>query len=294
VNRFVPVVVVALCLNPSLVRAQSTQFTVNTVSADVHKSPSTGSPVIGSAPRGTVLEVTRELGSWVKISWPRAEEGVGYLHVSMGFLTKRLTEDPNRDAGLRSPRPTPGSAPPTTVARVQPAGQPATSQVGSTRAVYVAPPAHIVGLGGLISGSNLGYGASARQWSRGRVGFQIDLSHNALTSAAQPGRVTAVQLAPSVLCSLGDHITDFVWVRPYLGAGAGLLHETFSSTPGVGDTVSDNSLGVHAFGGGEFTFPSVPRFAVSADLGYRWLRTPFAGFELGGLNVSVSGHWYIK
>jgi len=85
-----------------------------------------------------------------------------------------------------------------------------------------------------------------------------------------------------------------VWVRPYLGAGANLYRSTLrSGTPGAGNAVSDG-FGLRAFGGGEVTFPSVPRFAVSADLGYLWSQTPFAGFELGGLGFSVSGHWYVK
>ena len=57
--------------------------------------------------------------------------------------------------------------------------------------------------------------------------------------------------------------------------------------------VTDNSLGFQAFGGSEFTFASMPRFAVSADLGYNRFPTPFAGVSFGGLGVSFSGHWYV-
>jgi hypothetical protein len=35
--------------------------------------------------RGRTLLVTRQLGSWVKVSWPEAEDGAGYLHVSWGL-----------------------------------------------------------------------------------------------------------------------------------------------------------------------------------------------------------------
>jgi hypothetical protein len=58
--------------------------------------------------------------------------------------------------------------------------------------------------------------------------------------------------------------------------------------------VSRNTFGLQAFGGGELTFAGVPRFALSVDLGYHWVRTPFAGVDLGGPGVSVSGHWYLK
>ena len=67
--------VLALTLNPTLLRAQDTVLTVNVSSADVHKGPSTVTPVIGHVSRGTVLPVSRNLGSWVKIAWPGAQDG---------------------------------------------------------------------------------------------------------------------------------------------------------------------------------------------------------------------------
>jgi hypothetical protein len=281
----------ALCLNPSWLCAQSTEFSVNSASTNIYTSPSTGGPVIGTAPRGTVLEVTRELGSWVKISWPSAVDGVAYVHVST--ITRSVGPDQNRAAGFTSLRPAPDAAPPTTtVVRVGPTGSSA-PPAASTRTVYVAPPAHIVGLGGRIGGPTLGVGASARAWSRKRLGIQFEASRYGLTTAGVPGHVTSMQLAPSLLYSVADRVTDFVWIRPYLGAGAGLHRQTLA-VPGATVSVSDSSLGVQAFGGSEFTFPSVPRFALSADVGYRWLRTPFPGFELGGPSVSISGHWYTR
>ena len=84
--RHLAAIAVVVCLCPSWLHAQSAEFTVNIASADVHKSPSTGSPVIGKVTRGSVLTVTRELGSWVRISWPAAADGIGYLHVSMGRI----------------------------------------------------------------------------------------------------------------------------------------------------------------------------------------------------------------
>ena len=72
--RLAAAVAVVVCLSPAWLCAQTAVLTVKTTSADVYKSPSTGSPVIGHAPRGTVLAVTRELGSWVKVSWPGAQD----------------------------------------------------------------------------------------------------------------------------------------------------------------------------------------------------------------------------
>ena len=60
--RFVPAAALAVALMPSAAAAQSMVFTVTTATADVHKSPSVGSPTIGQAPRGRELAVTREVG----------------------------------------------------------------------------------------------------------------------------------------------------------------------------------------------------------------------------------------
>ena len=82
--RRIAAVVLALTLNPTPSRAQDAVLTVTVLSADVHKGPSTVTPVIGHVSRGTVLPVSRNLGSWVKVAWPDAPEGVGYVHVTMG------------------------------------------------------------------------------------------------------------------------------------------------------------------------------------------------------------------
>ena len=290
--RHLAAITVVLCLSPSWLCAQSTVFKVNTASADVHKSPSTGGPVIGKATRDAVLEVTRELGSWVKVVWPDAQDGVGYVHVSMGVIARGSTPAPNRPGGFTSAGPAIGSAsPPATAARPEhtEAGEPA----ASTRTVYISAPTHIVGVGGRVGGPSLGFGASVRGWSRRRLGIQLEMSRYALIDA--PGHLTSSQLTPSLLYSLPDRLTDYLLVRPYLGAGPSLQRQTFNrGTTGLSDSVSDNRFGFQAFAGGEVTFASVPRFALSADLGYHWLPTSVAGFELGGLGLSVSGHWYVK
>src|SRR5256885_4050318 len=90
----------ALTLNPALVRAQDTALTVNVPSADVYKGPTTVTPIIGHVSRGTVLPISRNLGSWVKIAWPDAPDGVGYVHVTMGRLGP-----PSADAPVRNVSP---------------------------------------------------------------------------------------------------------------------------------------------------------------------------------------------
>jgi len=292
--RHVAAAAVVLCLIPSWVSAQSTEFTVNLASANVHKAPSTGSPVLGKAPRGTVLEVTRELGDWVKVTWTEAPDSAGYLHVSSGSLRPRHAPDQNGSGPAR----TPGRAAAVSNTRTMsaspamaiavPEAAPMHDHSAASSSNYITPPAHGLGFGGRVSGSTVGFGATARGWSRKRLGLQLDVSRYALTSPTAPGRVTSLQVAPSVLYSLPDRVTDYFWLRPYVGAGVNLSRSTQA---GFGST---SKSGFQAFGGGEMTFASVPRFAVSADVGYRSSRAPFDGFELGGMNFSISGHWYVR
>ena len=90
-------------------------------------------------------------------------------------------------------------------------------------------------------------------------------------------------------------MSDYVWIRPYVGSGLTVSHRTLTVTsPATNGTASDNRLGVRVFGGGELTFASVTRFALSAEVGYRSSSTPFPGFETDRLGLSIAGHWYIK
>ena len=145
-------------------------------------------------------------------------------------------------------------------------------------------PTHSFAVGATVGGPSLGIGASARAWPRQHVGLQVELTRDARVDA--PG-LTSLQLAPSLLYALPDRVTDYLWLRPYLGAGPTLQRQTL-------DIVSDSRLGFQAFGGGEVTLPSMPRLALSADVRYHWLDAPLAGAEGGGLGLSVSGHWYFK
>ena len=290
--RHAAAIAVVLCLSPSSAFAQGPAFTVTSASANVHKSPSTGSPVIGKARRGVVLEVTRELGSWVKIHWPDSPDGIGYVHVSMGSLEGRSTVGWNPAPGNASVRPAADAVPAATRAgRAEPVS--GGDQLPSTRTVYVAPT-HLLGLGGRLRTSTLGVGVTGRLWTLEGLGAQLEVSREAPDGAASPDRVTSIQFGPSLIYSLPDHVSYHVWLRPYLGAGVNLHRLTLhSGTLGDGP-MSDMRLGFRTFGGAEVTVASMPRFALSSDLSYQWFRRPFAGVELGGLGLSVSGHWYVR
>ena len=269
-------ILVLLLVVPARLSAQSAGFKVETASASVHKAPSIASPVIGQARQGAALEVTRDLGSWVKVPWPEASDGVGYIHVSTGTRT-----------GAMLPR---AVAPAVHAGEVAAASQPV-----ALAPRYVVPPAHIVGLGGQFGGSTVGSGINARTWFHDRLGLQLEIARTSLTGPIATDRLTTNQFAPSLLYSPSNLMTDYVWVRPYLGVGPRFVRQSLGLIPSAGGVaVSRNSVGVQTFGGGEFTFAGMPRFSVSADVRYGWIENTAPAFELDGVGFSLSAHWYVK
>ena len=103
-------VAIVLGLSAAPVYAQGTTFTVTTTAASVHTGPSVGTPVVATLAKGTTLEVTRELGSWVRIPWPAAPGGSGYLHVAWGTLTQRNPAAEAGPAPVTDPTPVPTAA----------------------------------------------------------------------------------------------------------------------------------------------------------------------------------------
>jgi hypothetical protein len=285
-------VVLALTLNPAPVRAQDTVLTVNVPSADVHKGPSTVTPVIGHVSRGTVLPVSRNLGSWVKVAWPDAQDGIGYVHVTMGRVGPAAagapaTKTPPRAASAPAPAPPRTTSPPPT--RTSPA-----KYVRPSSQLKVTPESHIFGVGAL-AGSTSNFGATARAWRNNRVGIQLGFVRDAMTSDVAAGRVTSIQFEPGVVYALFDRVSDYVWIRPYVGSVVSFRHQTSRvEAPVAADPVTDNGVGFRVFGGSELTFASAPRFGLSVDLGYRRFPTPFPGFEADPLSATIAGHWYIK
>jgi Bacterial SH3 domain len=298
IRKVAAVTALLLALGATPLYAQTSQFTVNVQSADVRKAPSVASPVLGQAPRGMVLEITRDLGAWVKVAWPDAPDGIGYVHQGMGTRSRPTTLDERVAAAVASLPPAEPAAAPEQPIDVQ---RSPNAVPFSPRTVYVAPPTHFVGLGGRLSGTTDdmtagGFGVTTRVWSRSRFGIQADVSRSRRTSTTAPGRVTTVQFAPSAVYSLTDHVGDNLWLRPYIGTGAAFNHATLKEDPlGTAPGVTDNAWQLRAFGGAEFTLPAIARFALSADLGYVfWRQESVAGFDPGRVAFSLSGHWYVK
>jgi hypothetical protein len=281
--------ILALTLNPALLRAQDSVLTVNVPSADVYKGPTTVTPVIGHVSRGTVLPISRNLGSWVKIAWPDAPDGVGYVHVTMGRLGP-----PSADARVRNVSPAVSSTPGPVTATIPLRGRTSVGEQVVPRGQLNTPASHIFGVGGLV-GSMSNVGATARAWSNNRLGIQFGFTRDALTSAGGAGRVTSMQFDPGVVYGLFDRVSDYVWIRPYVGSVVSLRHQTLSvAAPVALQPAVNNGVGFRVFGGSELTFASIPRFGLSADLGYRRFPTSFPGFETDPLSVSIAGHWYIR
>jgi hypothetical protein len=281
--------------------AQDAVFVVTMTSADVHKAPSTGSPVIAKAPRGKALEVKRELGSWVSVAWPGTDHGVAYLHVAWGKVSRgiALIDEPASIAA-ETPR---GPAPAFNRQTPEPVPEPAVlaGNVQLPQAPRTSPvpqrgpslPSHVIGVGARLGSAEVGMAITGRAWAYGPLGLQVEAGQSTYTSAFAGGLVKSLQLAPTVIYSLPDVVTNAVWARPYLGAGLSFHRATLRSEFGEADAVT-RFRGSHMLGGAEFTWANLPQLTLSADLRQQWAPETFAGFELGGLGASLSAHWYVK
>lgn len=279
--------------------AQDAMFVVTMTTADVHKAPSTGSPVIARASRGKAYEVKRELGSWVSVAWPGADHGVAYLHVAWGKMSRgvALIDEPSpiavetpRAFTFNPPAAEPASEPAALSTDVQVPQSPRTSTL-PRRAPSL--PSHIIGVGARLGSAAVGMAITGRAWTYGPLGLQVEAGQSTYTSALAPGVVKSLQLAPTAIYSLPDVVTNAVWARPYVGAGINLHRATLRSEFGEADAVG-RFRGSHMLGGVEFTWANMPQLTLSADARQQWAPPTFTGFELGGFAASLSAHWYVK
>jgi len=302
--RHAAAVVIVLLLSPSWLTAQGTELTINVSSASVHKAPTTSSPVIGQAARGAKLQVTRNVGDWVKVAWPSAADGVGYVRVSVGSVSNgtaaatgtATSTVPSSATAKTAPVPPSQRIVTTPVIVPVEATQPA-AQTGNHLPVRTTSPSssgttHKFGIGALMGGPAFGLGVTTRGWTHKRLGVQFDLAHYNVSSPIDLGAMSSTEFGPSVLFSFNDRIADYTWLRPYIGAGMNFYKSSLTS-PLLGD-MSDSRYGSQMFGGGELSFASVPQFAISTQVSYRWFNEPRQGYDLGGVGVSLAGHWYVK
>lgn len=288
--RKVSAVALVLVLNATPLFGQSagtpmTELIVKATAADVHKSPTVASAIIGKARAGTALEIRRNLGSWVEVPWPNTEAGVAFLHVSTGTIAPRAAAATLNGSEAAIAQIAAVAAAATAAASANGSGrgsQPVVMSQGASQPTYVSLPSHHVGMGALMNASQPKFGATARTWWNRGLGVQFNVSRPELESA-DGQRLISTQFAPSVLYSLPDGVTNSVWLRPYVGAGPRFYRANM-----------ETGLGYEAFGGAEATLASIPQFALSVDMGYRWSRPSFNGFEPRKIGFSFSGHWYVK
>jgi opacity protein-like surface antigen len=311
--RHVSAVVIGLCLSTSPVygqttTSQGTEITVRSAPAEVHKSPTVASAIIGKAPIGTTLEIKRNLGSWVAVPWPGGDNGVAFVHVNAGTIGPR-TPQLSAQAGA-VPASAQGSATAGTMTDGPAAladrilnghqnGQPSngTPRSSTERSNILLPP-HTLGMGARINaltpGFGAGFGVTTRKWWHNAIGVQFEVLHSRLGNLVGPGHVTSLQFAPSVMYSLPDVVANSLWVRPYAGGGMSFnrasIHSGDNTLQNAG---SETRKGWQAFGGVETTFAAVPQVAWSAELGYRRLQTSAIGFEPKRLSIALAGHWYL-
>ncbi len=297
--RHLSAVAIVLCLSVSSVSAQAvaqnTALTVKVPSADIHKFPISGSPVIGKVQLGSELEVTRNLGYWVEVKYPGGDNGVGFLLANEGSMAGHsasaptTTTRPASGAGATSSSSTSRITATATSFEQRPAPRPT-----SSASPGVALPHHFVGIGGRMGVSAPAYGATGRVWSHHRFGVQVELTHDVLDSIDKTQRLTSMRFAPSVIYAVHSSVNDSLWLRPYVGGGLSFYHATMNSGISSPNDAKETGQSFQGFGGTEMTFAGAPRFALSVDVGYRKLTTSFAGFEPKKGWFSLAGHWYVR
>jgi hypothetical protein len=288
VIRHAAAVLIALISSVTPVFAQGTTpigELVVRVTADVHQSPTTASPVIGKAPGGTKLIINRNLGSWVEVPWPGSAASVAFVHVNNGTIAPRSTAPVVNEAqaAIAQIAAVAASAAAASLQNGASASRFALTTQSAGRAMdYVSLPPHHIGIGALLNTSTLRFGGSARAWWGRQLGVQFSMSRPELASA-DGQLIPSTQFAPSAMYALPEAVTASVWVRPYLGTGPRFYRSNL-----------ETRVGYETFGGAEITLAAMPQFALSADMGYRWRRPSLGDFMPQQTAFSLSGHWYLK
>ena len=276
--------------------AQGTHFTVSTPSASVYKAPTNVSPVIGQATQGATLEVTRDVGSWVKVAWSQAPDGVGYVRKSAGTMGALGPAVPAAPAATpaAAPRASSRAAAAASASAPRRRRRPARPCGHSRRlpAGYVAP-SHRFGVGGQIGGSAMGAGFSVRGWSKSQQPRRPVRRHALLDDERRvlhADVVHAVRTARAVCVPrsrVGSHLAAALRRRRARTSCA-----RRSPIRPTALAMSDTRMAAQFFGGTEVTLSAVPRLGLSADVGYQWYQSPFVGYTLDGMMLTLSAHWY--
>ena len=184
-GRYAAVVAAMLVMGAPPVYAQDAVFVVMTTSADIHKAPSTGSAVIGKAARGKTFEVRRELGSWVSVSWPDAEQGVAYLHVAWGRISRGADVQAPAATGVAPAGRGPGAG----IERIDERRSDQAPRTTTLPRRAPSLPSHVIGFGGRMASREIGFAATGRAWTYGPFGVQIEAGRPTYTKRGCSGTV---------------------------------------------------------------------------------------------------------
>jgi hypothetical protein len=235
-----------------------------------------------------VLAVRAEADGWVEVVWPNTAKGIAYIRTATGVQRPMTIDEfvhdtsiPRIPTGLPADPSNPSTAYVTDAVQAVAAASTQRPTLAEAAPSYVAP-AHFVGLGGRMAARTSSLGATGRVWSRAGMGVQFELLRSARRDVVTAERLTSMQFAPSVLMAFPNAVSDYIWIRPYVGGGPTLYRST------------TNSVGLQLFGGGEVTFAGAPRFALSADAGYRKIPAAFTGFDRRKIRLALSGHWFVR
>jgi hypothetical protein len=75
----------------------------------------------------------------------------------------------------------------------------------------------------------MGIAATGRAWAYGALGLQLEAGQSTYPSLTTSGRVRLMQLAPSLVFSPRNVVTNALWARPYLGGGINFNRLTLGS-----------------------------------------------------------------
>ena len=277
---------VALCLQASAVSAQTQHFTVSTPSASVYKAPTNVSPVIGQATQGATLEVTRDVGSWLKVAWSQAPDGVGYVRKSAGtvsVLGPAVT--PNAGDGIggivaavRPQRPVPRRRRP-----VRPRGPRRRLPPDMWRRRTASALAARLAAPRWAPASACADGRRRSAWASSSTSRGIRCRTTCSSPGCRPrssGRGCCMRSATACPTAPGCDPTR---------APACTWRATTVTDPATALSMSDTGMAAQLFGGTEVTLAAMPRLGLSADVGYQWYQTPFDGYALDGVIADALG-----
>jgi hypothetical protein len=153
---------------------------------------------------------------------------------------------------------------------------------------------HRLGLGGTVTVTNRGAGASFRYWANSHLG--LSMSANWTQSPFRTttgGRNSALQASPSVMyLFLRPDPDREVDIRPYVGAGMTFSRASLPVT--ASRTSSYRGTVAQAYTGVELSFKEYRDMTISAEWMYQGLPDNYVSAYNGRSTFLVAVHFYLR